>query len=140
MLGSVYFTMTDKYSLLSCISYRADHPLSTCNSHPVLQRIAAEQFSFVVRSSKRKIFLRGNKRENIRFSKDVCQLTCRTLSLSHSEITPEMLTVALAAACTYSSAMPGIPALLKSVKVLPLISMVARSHAMLQRAFLSFLM
>lgn len=43
LLSSVYFRMTDEYSLVSCISYGVDHPLSICNSPPVLQRTAAEQ-------------------------------------------------------------------------------------------------
>lgn len=82
ILSSVYFTMTEGYSLLSCTSYRVGHPLRTCNSHPVLQRTAAEQFSFVVRSSKRKIFLKGNKRQDTRFSEGMYQLSCRSVLLS----------------------------------------------------------
>lgn len=82
ILSAVYLTMTHKYSLLSCTSYRVDYPLSTCNSHPVSQRTAAEQFSFVVHSSERKIFLKGDKREDARFSEGMYQLTCRSVSLS----------------------------------------------------------
>lgn len=134
--------MTEKYSLLSCTSYRVDHLLTTCNSHPVLHRTAAEQFSFVVHSSKREIFLKGNKREDTSFSEGTDQLTCRSEphSLSRSEITPEMVTRALAAAHTNSWAVHAIPAPLKPVKILPLVSMEPRSHAMFPRAFLSFLM
>lgn len=80
--SSIHFTMTGKYSLLSCASYRVDHPLSTCNSRPVLQRTATEQFSSVVHSSKRKIFLKGHKNKDTRFSEGMYQLTCRSLSLT----------------------------------------------------------